>query len=483
MNCVKSFILVPLVFLSFLRAAYSQDTTARTDGETLTLKQCVDIAIKNNITLKTTILQQKSDWVAYQGSIGNILPGASGSIYHQDYNGRSINPYTNQPVTQQQLTGSYQVNASIALWNGSSLTHYLKANREAYMAGGMDVQQGKDNLTITIILDYLAVLSGKEQLNAAISQDSATREQVRVNQVKFDQGAIPPGDYYNLKGTLGQNDVAVATALQNLETAKMKLSTDMNVQYSTSIQLVPFADTSDLQPYPYSIEEMYAYSVTHLPLIESVDMKERAARNAVKGARGALLPGLYLGGGVATNYSNLAQGQTLIGTTQQETNQYVTIGGTQYNVFVPSDNYNPYTYKYDYQLKNNINYYIGLQLQIPILNGFSARNRLRNNRITEEQAHFNQSTARIQLRQSIATDYINMTAAYKSYVALEREVADFGNAYQVAKARYDAGVITSYDFVLAKNSFDAATVNLIGAKYNFILQTKILDYYMGRLSL
>lgn len=482
MNCVKSVFVVPVACLLF-SAAQAQDTTARPDGETLTLKQCVDIAVKNNITLKTTALLQKTDWVNYQGSIGNMLPYASGSVYHQDYAGRSINPYTNQPQTQQQITGNYQVNANVVLWNGSSLTNYLKANREAYMAGGMDVQQGKDNLAILIIQDYLSVLTSKEQLGAAISQDSATREQVRVNQVKFDQGAMLPGDYYNLKGTLGQNDVAVATATQILETAKMKLSTDMNVQYSTSIQLVPFADTSDLQPYPFTVEEMYAYSVTHLPMIQSADLKERAAVHAVKGGRGNLLPTIYLTGGIATNYSNLADGETYLNTTQEQTSQYVTVGGTNYNVFTPSDNYKSYAYTYGYQLKNNINYYVGLQLQIPILNGFSARNRLRNARITEEQTHFNQNTARVQLRQAIVTDFINMTAAYKSYVALEHQVDDFSNAYNVAKARYEAGVITSYDYVLAKNSFDGATLNLIGMKYNYILQTKILDYYMGKLSL
>ncbi len=479
---VKRMFLV-LVACCIVAAGYAQDTTSRADGETLTLKQCVEIAIKNNITLKTTSLAQKTDWALYQQSIGNMLPYASASIYHQDYNGRSTNPYTNQPVTQQQTTGNYQLNAQITLWNGSSLQHYLKANREAYLAGGMDVQQGKDNLTITIILDYLSVLSAKEQLNAAISQDSATREQVRVNQAKFDQGAMLPGDYYNLRGTLSQNEVTVATATNALETAKLTLSKDMNIQYSTTISLQPFADTANLPAYGSSVEEMYAYSVTHLPLIQSADLKERSALNTLKATKGALLPALYLAGGTATNYSNLAQGQTFVNTTQNQTSEYVTVGGTQYSVYAPQDNYSEYTYKYGYQLKNNINYYVGIQLQIPILNGFSGRTRLRNARINEEQVRFNQSTAHIQLRQAIVTDYINMTSAYRTYRALEQQVEDFGHAFSVAQARFDAGVITSYDYVLAKNSFDGATLNLIGAKYNYILQTKILDYYLGKLSL
>jgi outer membrane protein len=218
-------------------------------------------------------------------------------------------------------------------------------------------------------------------------------------------------------------------------------------------------------------------------MIESVDLKERSAMNGLKGAKGTLLPALYLTGGMNTNYSNLAEGQTFVNTTQENTGQYVTVGGTNYDVYTPQNNYSAHTLGYGYQLSNNINYYVGLQLNIPILNGFSARTRVRNARIAEETARFNQSTARLQLRQAISTDYVNMTSAYRSYMALQQQVADYQQAYNAALARLDNGVITSYDFVISKNNLDGATLNLIGAKYNFILQSKILDYYMGRLTL
>lgn len=482
MNFVKG-ALAAMAVCGIIATGHAQDTTMRVPDEQLNLRQCVDIAIKNNLTLRTSQLTLETDRALYQQAIGNMLPNVGLTVNHQEYTGKSINPYTYSYVSQSQLTASYSLSAYVTLWAGSSLQHFLKQNREAYQAGGFDVQQAKDNLTITIILDYLSVLSAQEQLKAAMVQDSATREQVRVYAARNQQGSINPGDYFTLKGQLSQNDVTVATAVNTLETAKVALSKDMNVQYSSSISLVPVGDTAASSPYGASIEDMYAYSIVHLPLIESVDLKEQSARNGLKGAKGTLLPVLYLTGGMNTNYSNLAQGETYVNTTQENTQQYVTVGGSTYDVYVSQKNYQPNTLRYGYQLSNNINYSLGLQLSVPILNGFSARTRVRNARITEESTRFNQSTARLQLRQAIATDYINMTSAYKSYMALQQAVSDYGAAYSAALARLDAGVITSYEFVGAKNSLDGATLNLIGAKYNYILQSKILDYYMGRLTL
>jgi len=47
----------------------------------------------------------------------------------------------------------------------------------------------------------------------------------------------------------------------------------------------------------------------------------------------------------------------------------------------------------------------------------------------------------------------------------------------------DAGVITSVDFIIAKNNLDAAKLNLISARYDYFIYSKILDYYQGKLSL
>ena len=468
--------------MTFLVAAgYAQDSTMPV-GEVYTLQQCIAIGIKNNTTVKTSQFTMESDKAVYQQSVGNMLPYASASIYHQAYNGRSINPYTNTYIDQGQTTANYQLQASIVVWNGSSIQRFMRQTREAYRAGELDLQQSKDNAAIQIILDYLSVLSDQELLNAAKVQAAATAEQVRVYKERSDAGTIGPGDYYTLKGQLGQNQVAVTTARNTLEIAKLTLSKDMNVNYSSTMTLTPIGDTTILEPYGSSVEEIYATSLHALPMVRSADLKEQSAVNGIKAARGNLLPTLYLTGGTQTNFSNLATTQIFQNTTQVNTEQYVTVGGTQYSVFSPQNNYQTKNLSYGNQIGNNIAYYVGVQLSIPILNGLQARTKLRQAKIAEETAAFNRSTTHIQLRQAVETDYVNMTAAFETYKTLHQQVDDYTQSYSAANAKLDAGTISAYEFVIAKNNLDGANLNLIGAKYNYILQTKILDYYLGRIS-
>ena len=39
---------------------------------------------------------------------------------------------------------------------------------------------------------------------------------------------------------------------------------------------------------------------------------------------------------------------------------------------------------------------------------------------------------------------------------------------------------TVIDFVIAKNNYDRANSNLIITRYDYLLRTKILDYYRGK---
>ena len=46
--------------------------------------------------------------------------------------------------------------------------------------------------------------------------------------------------------------------------------------------------------------------------------------------------------------------------------------------------------------------------------------------------------------------------------------------------RFNAGVETVIDYVIAKNNYDRANSNLIIARYDYLLRTRILDYYRGK---
>ena len=72
-----------------------------------------------------------------------------------------------------------------------------------------------------------------------------------------------------------------------------------------------------------------------------------------------------------------------------------------------------------------------------------------------------------------------MTAAFDRHKTLLEQVDAFTESFRAAEIRFNSGVGNSIDYLVTKNSLDRATINLIIAKYDYVLRTKILDFYKG----
>jgi outer membrane protein len=72
-----------------------------------------------------------------------------------------------------------------------------------------------------------------------------------------------------------------------------------------------------------------------------------------------------------------------------------------------------------------------------------------------------------------------ISAADRYKVGLE-QVSAYTESFRAAETRFNNGVGTSIDYLTAKTNLDRANINLITAQYDYILRTKILDYYQGK---
>jgi outer membrane protein len=73
-----------------------------------------------------------------------------------------------------------------------------------------------------------------------------------------------------------------------------------------------------------------------------------------------------------------------------------------------------------------------------------------------------------------------MTTSWDRYKILIEQVAAYTTSFRAAEVRFNAGVGNTIDYLTAKNNLDRANNNLISAKYDYVLRTKILDYYQGK---
>jgi outer membrane protein len=479
MKKVKSKILIA-GFLLMLSGNSMAQAVQQLNGQ-LTLKQCIETAIQNNLQVRQSEYQAQTDKVIYQQAKANQLPYIGANINHGINQGRSIDPFTNSYANQQVNFANYGINTNITIWNNSSIQNNIKQNQLSSKASEMDWQQAKDNITINVILAYLQVLGSQEQLTVARNQVEVTKAQVARLEVLNNNGAIAPSVLYDLKGQLATDELSVLQIKNNLETAKISLAQMMNVSYATTVQLEPIGNDKLIPTlYDGTPDNIYLTATQQLALVKAAELRKQSAQKRYLSAKGQLWPTLVFNGGLGTNYSSVASRQEFINTVDVQTASYVSVGSVKSPVFSPQSNYNTQKISYGDQWTNNFNSSVSIGLQVPILNGLIAKSRVNQAKIVEKRTEFEEQTVKTQLRQAIDQAYVNMNTAFERYLALARQLEDFTNSFKAAEVRFNAGVNSSVDYMIAKNNVDKSNANFVAAKYDYLLRSKVLDFYQGR---
>ncbi len=466
-----------IFILIFHNSGFSQDST-----KFLSIKQCVDLAIKNNLLVQQSQITLETNGVTFKQAKDNLLPQISGTVSQGNNYGRSVNSTNNTYVDQQNSSGSYSLNGNLLLFNGLQLQNAIKQNALFYHASKMDLQQQKDNITLLVLNAYLTVLSSQEALGIANKQASVDSAQVARLAIQNEQGAIPPATLSDLQGQYASDEVTVVNAINALETAKVTLFSYLNVPYQKDAvyEMVNMnADISDLNG---SSDSIYQAALQTIPTIKANDLRVQSFQKSIAVARGKMWPSLYFYGNLNSNYTSIAT-NTIANSlpTPGNTGEFVTIGPNTYDV--QANGYPTEKTAFVDQVKNNRFQSIGLQLNIPILNYLSLRNNVKIAKLNYENAKIISTSSHYQLQQMVEQAWQNLRSAYGQYKGYVDQVRAYGESFRTAEIRFNAGVLTSVDYVIAKNNVDRANLNLSAARYNYIFRTKILEYYEGRLTL
>jgi outer membrane protein len=297
------------------------------------------------------------------------------------------------------------------------------------------------------------VLDNTELFNQVKNQLLVSKKQVERLEILEKEGANKlPSDLYDLKGTYGDNQLTVVNTSNTLKTSKLNLLQILNIPYQESITLQPINANELAKQTPNSADQVYDIALSQLAYVKAATLRRQSAEKGVSVARGSLLPTISLFGGISTNYSSAAQ-----------------IAGQNIGY-------------YD-QFKNNYGTQVGVTLRVPILNYFQNRNKIALAKIQLQNNIYVEQTTKVQLKQNVEQAYMNMTSAYSRYNVLVEQVKAYTESFRTAEIRFNAGVLTSVDFVVAKNNLDRANLNLINARYDCFIFNKILDYYQGKLAL
>jgi len=472
-----------LIFLCFFYAPkiVAQDSTFHHPA--LNLQQCVETAISNNLNVKQSELAAQRAGINYNQAKTNLLPNLSGNVQQGLNQGRSIDPFTNAYLNQQINYTNYSVGSSIVLFNGFLLWNTIKQNLLAFQASKMELQQQKDNLTLNVILAYLQILNNQELVNQARNQAAVSQEQIHRSEILNKDGAIAPYQLADLKGQLSNDSLSIINNQNNLEAAKVTLAQYMNVPYQKLQTYAPLNAEQLSSSYNSSPDAIYEAALQQLSLVKASALRTKSAAKSVSSARGYLYPTLSLNANLYTNYSSAASKSVFTDSARVATNDYVNLqNGSRSYVMTNQSDYRQEKISYRDQFKNNYNSALTLGLQIPVFTNWVARNRIALAKIDFKNAELVEQTTRIQLKQSVEQAFFNTTASSNRYRTLQSQVNSYTESFKATEVKFNAGVGNSVDYTVAKNKLDAANINLISARYDYILRMKILDYYQGKLT-
>jgi outer membrane protein len=446
----------------------------------LTLQQAIQMGIANSIDVnQSDLLSQKAD-LNWKQSKADMLPNLNASASQGINEGRTNNPITNAFINQNVNYGSYGATSSVLLFNGSSLQNSIKANSLGFQASKMELQQAKDNLTINIILAYLNVLSAEDILESSKLQSIVTQKQVERTDILNQAGAIPPSQYYDLKGQLANDELTVADNVAAVETAKLNLGQLLNILYDKNMEVERLPEDAFNINYDATPENIYATALQKFAQIKAVHLRTESEEKLIRSLRGQLYPTLYLNGSLGTNYSSAATQSLFLNSVEVPSTDYVIVNGTQFPVITKQDNYNTQKISYNNQLSNNYSTNINLGLTIQLFNAFQVRTKVKLAKIDLKNSELVEQNTKTLLQQSIERAYVNLTNTSDKYKILQDQQNSFAESFHAAEIKFNSGAITSVDYLIAKNNLDKTNTNLIISKYDFVLRAKILDYYQGK---
>lgn len=441
---------LPIRYITWLFVAFganslhtiAQDTMV---PDTLTLERSIALALEHNRDIQQSRLQTRNEAINLRQTKQNLLPSLEAGMSHSYSQGRFINPTTNQYVEENFTSGNQYVSSSLILFDGLRMFRNITQQAYGYRATQLEEQLVEEQIALDVTAAYINVLTAKDMVAQIDSQVAVTRREVERNAVLFNEGAVAPSDYYDLKGQYASDLNSLNDANNTLSENLLSLFRLLNLPYNETVSLMPLPAL----PLPaISVSDagaLYQTASERLGIIKAADHRRQQAAFSLKAARSSYFPTLSLGAGLSSNYSKDGMGSY-----------------------------------YD-QVQNNLGRSMAFSLSIPILSRFQVRNNVARAKLNVLDAEQAVQARRNELQQTTHQVLFSLEAAKERYKNLVEQVSHYTESFRIAEVRFNAGAINSVEFLIAKNKMDSANANLVIARYQWHLRQRIVDYYNGEL--
>lgn len=466
-------LLIALLFFCFMQG-YSQ-------SKKWTLEECIDYAVKNNISIRLTELDEKAANVSRSDARAAFLPTANAQASHSWNVGLNQNITTGLLENQTTQFTSLGLNVGIDIYNGLQNQYRARRANLAIIAAQYQVTQMQEDVALNVANAYLQILFNKENLKVQQQQLAYDSQQKQRIQQLVDAGSVPRGDLLDIDATVASDNQRVIAAENALLISKLSLAQLMQLEdfqtFDVADSEYPVNESSVMLQRPSDIYNKAREERTPVKLAKAnVEVAEKDVKIAL-GAYQPVLQGFY------SFNTRAAYADRIVGAAEDPDNpQFVGLVNNDPSMPVFAANFRPILGSAEplwQQFDDNKGHSFGLSLNIPIFNGFAVRNNVQRAKIALERTQINLQQEELDLERNVYTAYTDAQGALKAYEAALAAAQARESSFNYARERYDVGLINVFDLNQAQTLSVNAQSEVLRTKYDYIFRVKILEFYFG----
>jgi outer membrane protein len=418
-----------------------------------TLRQCIEHALQNNISLQKTRLAKRSATEDLRQSQAALLPSLSAStnqsVGYRPWTNSGVATVTNGTVStsvnKTYYNGSYGLNASWTVWNGNRNRNQVKLNRLAEQQAELDSAYTANSIQEQIAQLYVQIL----YLNEAIGVNEQSLEASKMNEERGQQmveiGKMSKADLAQLTAQRATDEYNLVNARSNLASYKLQLKQLLEITDADfDIEIPEASDEEALAEIP-SLPSIYEAALNTRPEIENSRLSIRSSDIQLNIARAQGLPTISMTGGIGTSTNSLS------------------------------------TNGWGNQIKTNLDASIGASLSIPILDNRSTRTAINKAKLQQEQALLDLQDQQKKLYSTIEGYWLDAQTNQQKFRAALLNVESEEQSYTLLSEQFQLGLKNIVELMNGKTNLLNAQQNMLQSKYMTILDLQLLKFYKGEI--
>lgn len=420
----------------------------------MTLEECVAHAVEHNVSIRQIELDNKLAEVDQKDAFGSFLPSVNASVSHSWNIGLNTNITTGILENQTTQFTSMGASAGVDIFKGMQNQNRFRRSKLALISSQYQHLKMEEDVALNVVNAYLQILFNKETIKVQKQQFLTDSLQLVRSQILVDTGMIPSGDLFDMKATVATDKQRIIQAEYALLVSKMSLAQLLQMEDFKEFDIADVEYEFEANAIFFESPESIFYKArqerTELKIAQN---NVTIAEKDVDIAKGAFLPSLtgFYSFSSRVSYAQIPDGK----------------GGLM----------NPMPFFEQFDLYKGHNF--GLQLNIPIFNGFSARNNLERSKINLEKNRLALEQTELDLERNIYTAYSDAKGAMETYLATKEMLKAREEAFRYTKERYENGMATAFDYNQSQTLLVNTQSDLLRTKYDYLFRTRILEFYFG----